>query len=1164
MALLLLTLIALAIGQSCTRDTYTSLPAHPAFPTQTFTTTDAASTFVKDHWSQMVTLPRPPNTVVTTQTNCPHTASGLVDWHSTSTWGGSVPANGTNVTLPANKAVLISSCSFPKTFVFGYITVPVGSSLIIGDAPVTLQARGMIVLGSFLVGSPTCRLRNQITITIHGKRPTVLPAPPSVKGIEVRGQIDLHGVEYFPTWTRLAKTAFPGNRTIFIQDCPNWKAGQTIVITTTELKDSRDFNRNEKAVISSVQKVTSVSARTCAVTVTTPLLYKHYGGFEYQAEVALLSRNILVQGDPFNSEPTDTSKIACNRNNGRSTYPCDNTYLTGWGVHIMVMGGSKAGRFSGVEVYRGGQTNQLARYPIHWHMCGNVSQPNIYYATDCSVHHSFFRCYTIHGTSGTSLSTGVKLTKNVGYDVVGHCYFCSEDGMEENHTISYNLGAHIHILGPIWQASETVANDLPRSFQHASGRQSFASQFTNWVNSGPDLVLADDIAASPFYFTNSYSEIYGNAASGGWAGFAFPNLDAPIGNSYRETWYVPRNKPLLLFKGNSAHSTGFWQNKASGVYFGGRLKLTATPTASTSGTQYTAGRESARDTCTNRFAGGALGPANCPGANQIWMRLEDTKVFLANSGIQSWGTREEFIRFEVHDVGLSTNVFGKVWIDQMLVNCRSAHIPTYLSGCNITGTTHSACNVRDTAYWAGTQGFRFYDVGQSHLISNSIFTNCRPLAGNCANYPDVGCKGTPPARTVKVWTYLTHSDQYTPGLMQQTINISYVNVDVNSVMASATSERYVTVSGKAANWIDNDGTIVPTLTKYKGGRVNIGSNWTNDWWKFSSNCTETMQNWVCPLRPGDGTASVIMRWNISGESTIGSSTCGNGATQTNTGVWPYGYMPCPQGGMITHFGRAEGTSSYNISLMARVAGPLIAASGGWFVRYFAGTPKTLQYTHMQIKHNDVMLLAIPYPSGTKFNIYAQAPTSCKPGTAPYKPTDSICRHNYRAVSSVAAVRSAWGDAYYYDSAKFLLYVRIVSLSTIAGGRFGTNATYPSLRVWTSTTTKDSFFTRPGAPLSILGSGSNAWSINIIASNCGGTGTNCAQPSGVSVPAALSPLPAPVIAPNGMREEEQKETEQNSNVGPIVGGVVGGVVGLVLIGLVVVFVVYRKPKTVRDF
>lgn len=120
--------------------------------------------------------------------------------------------------------------------------------------------------------------------------------------------------------------------------------------------------------------------------------------------------------------------------------------------------------------------------------------------------------FTIHGTSGTTLQNGVTLTKNVGYDVIGHCYFCSEDGMEENNTISYNLGAHIHILGPYWQTAEGVANDPPISTQNPNGGQSFGSQYTNYISSNPALVLADDVGASPFYFTNAYNDIYGNAA----------------------------------------------------------------------------------------------------------------------------------------------------------------------------------------------------------------------------------------------------------------------------------------------------------------------------------------------------------------------------------------------------------------------------------------------------------------------------------------------------------------------------------------------------------------------------------------------------------------------------------------------------------------------------
>ena len=49
------------------------------------------------------------------------------------------------------------------------------------------------------------------------------------------------------------------------------------------------------------------------------------------------------------------------------------------------------------------------------------------------------------------------------------------------------------------------------------------------------------------------------------------------------------------------------------------------------------------------------------------MVFEDTKIFLANRGAQHWGDRSEVIRAELHDVGMSMNVFGTVFLTQMLV-----------------------------------------------------------------------------------------------------------------------------------------------------------------------------------------------------------------------------------------------------------------------------------------------------------------------------------------------------------------------------------------------------------------------------------------------------------------------------------------------------------------
>jgi len=232
--------------------------------------------------------------------------------------------------------------------------------------------------------------------------------------------------------------------------------------------------------------------------------------------------------------------------------------------------------------------------------------------------------------------------------------------------------------------------------------------------------------------------------------------------------------------------------------------------------------------------------------------------------------------------------------------------------------------------------------------------------------------------------------------------------------------------------------------------------------------------------------------------------------------------------------------------MARVSGPLIAAAGGWYVRYFGGTPVNVSFTDMQINHDAVMLLAIPYPATTTFKIYGKAPSWCNPV---YK---QVCTHDFRNVGSVAAVRAAYGDAYYFDTAKTLLYLRIVELSSF-GSYFATTTTVNSTLIWNVNSTKNSFFAR--GPLKLLVTGSGYWSVNIEASNCGAVSGKCAFPATAAVPAALTPVPV-----GNLRLEETDQQTGNSNVGALVGGIVGGVVGLVLVGMVVAFVILRKDKT----
>jgi hypothetical protein len=126
----------------------------------------------------------------------------------------------------------------------------------------------------------------------------------------------------------------------------------------------------------------------------------------------------------------------------------------------------------------------LGRYPIHFHLLGNC--PSCYVRAS-SFYHSFYRCVAIHGTNQALV------TENVAYDVTGYCYYL-EDGVEENNTLSFNLAAHVHAIGPKPPNSgDQDIDPIPQSIR---------------------LTLPADVTASGFYITNVGNNIIGNAASG--------------------------------------------------------------------------------------------------------------------------------------------------------------------------------------------------------------------------------------------------------------------------------------------------------------------------------------------------------------------------------------------------------------------------------------------------------------------------------------------------------------------------------------------------------------------------------------------------------------------------------------------------------------------------
>jgi len=897
-----------------------------------------------------------------------------MSWHDPSTWGSgdTVPTVG-DITLPDDSKILVSQTISP---LLGLITIPVNTQLIFGENTegINIDVTGFEVTGALVAGSQTCRLETPITITLHGTRPNdvvINPKSPSFKGISVTGVLNLHGKRYYRTWTRLAKTASPGDDFLLVQHPVNWEQGQELVLVTTAVKDSRDWHQNEKLTVAAVSTGTEEGLPT-VVYLTSPVQEVHVANSGYQAEVGLLSRMITVEGAFNDSEPTDPDSGDCTGewifgDNGR---PCEDRELTGYGGHIMVHQGGK-GYVEGVELHRMGQTNVLGRYPIHFHILGNECETC--YFRDSSVHRSYYRCISLHGTNGMLVS------ENVAYDVSGYCYYL-EDGVEEDNTISFNLAAFIHIIG-------TPA--------HGSG------QTVDVVYQSQDITLPADVTAAGYYITNLHNNIIGNAASGGWAGFAFPTFYSPIG-SHTDVNTRPANRLALIIDGNTAHSTGWWWSHAGAFYFGGTLYY------DNGALVYNAGRDQSRprkpclvDQCDT---------GNCDGycslENEAWNRMTNTKAFLVPSvGLNSWSGRMEIVGFEAHDISLGLEALESgFWIDDILVVCR-------------TGETFAMPLNARANYMRGS-GFIWYDTGQEHVITGAIFRNCGQRSGyseynqsptrGCDDSADKGCKSGS-----SVFGFLTHSDQFTPELMQATRNITFEDCGrLFRLIDFKTDNAVSTVSGRNQNWFDIDGTVSGL-----GEPTMIGSGLPSAglWWKVDP---EVVHDPHGPLEfikqnngPERGLGHIRIEWDDDLHGTVGVSSCGNG-----------NLLPCPTLGRIRHFGpmfnlNMDPLGGLPITAQAEIVGPV--GGYGWLLSLDGGAPKTLRIEEVEVDPSTPLMLSIAYPLGSSFTITAKSSVWCSPDVY------YSCSEDFTEVNSPTAVRYSAGNTYHFDENKGLLYLRII-------------------------------------------------------------------------------------------------------------------------------------------
>jgi len=332
------------------------------------------------------------------------------------------------------------------------------------------------------------------------------------------GTLSLHG-NRTNAWTKLSKTADAGSTSIEVLNAAGWRAGDEIVLSSTDF----DPRQAERRTIASIKGNT--------ITLDKKLDYMHFGKITFdvdeRGEVGLLTRNVRIQAS---ADAAQSFK----------------------GGHVMAMGASKM-FVEGVEFNRMGQNLTLARYPIHWHLVGDAKGQ---YIKNASIHDTYNRCVTVHGTNF------LRVENNVTYNIVGHCFFL-EDGAEHGNQFVKNLAIQIkcHI------SKACVPTNLAANGENRGSNSLNRATYRADSMSGKDTLLPSDNTVTAFWITNPDNVFIDNVAAGSDEnGFWWSLPEHPVGKFEgteisKATW--PRRTRMAEFRGNVAHSNfdGFMMDR---------------------------------------------------------------------------------------------------------------------------------------------------------------------------------------------------------------------------------------------------------------------------------------------------------------------------------------------------------------------------------------------------------------------------------------------------------------------------------------------------------------------------------------------------------------------------------------------------------------------------
>jgi hypothetical protein len=144
----------------------------------------------------------------------------------------------------------------------------------------------------------------------------------NAKTLTVNGELNLWGAAHSHSWVQLREVAQIGDTELTVSAEVDWKVGMQLVVAGTDYYNA-GTNRNEIRTI--VRTMAAASGTGTTLTLDSPLNYKHHSSVEIygetddddasgishtmdmRAEIALLDRNIIIQGADQDSEWAGTA-----------------------------------------------------------------------------------------------------------------------------------------------------------------------------------------------------------------------------------------------------------------------------------------------------------------------------------------------------------------------------------------------------------------------------------------------------------------------------------------------------------------------------------------------------------------------------------------------------------------------------------------------------------------------------------------------------------------------------------------------------------------------------------------------------------------------------------------------------------------------------------------